>query len=128
VKADDPEAAKFVHWGATSQDIIDTATVLQLRDALDVLEPLLDEACASLATLARAHRATPMIGRTWLQQALPSRSASSSRNGSMRCCVIARASPGARTRAGAAVRRGSRHAREPARTTRPGVSAALAAD
>ncbi|GBH23960.1 3-carboxy-cis,cis-muconate cycloisomerase [Burkholderia vietnamiensis] len=71
VKADDPEAAKFVHWGATSQDIIDTATVLQLRDTLDVLEPLLDEACASLATLARAHRATPMIGRTWLQQALP---------------------------------------------------------
>jgi hypothetical protein len=56
VKADDPEAAKFVHWGATSQDIIDTATVLQLRDALDVLEPLLDEACASLATLARASR------------------------------------------------------------------------
>ncbi|MCA3843879.1 MAG: 3-carboxy-cis,cis-muconate cycloisomerase, partial [Burkholderia sp.] len=71
VKADDPEAAKFVHWGATSQDIIDTATVLQLRDTLDVLEPMLDEACASLAALARTHRATPMIGRTWLQQALP---------------------------------------------------------
>ncbi len=47
VKADDPEAAKFVHWGATSQDIIDTATVLQLRDTFDVLEPMLDEACAS---------------------------------------------------------------------------------
>lgn len=71
MKADDPEAAKFVHWGATSQDIIDTATVLQLRDTLDVLEPLLDEACASLAALARTHRATPTIGRTWLQQALP---------------------------------------------------------
>ncbi|OXH87842.1 adenylosuccinate lyase [Burkholderia multivorans] len=71
VKADDAEAAKFVHWGATSQDIIDTATVLQLRDTLDVLEPMLDDACASLATLARTHRATPMIGRTWLQQALP---------------------------------------------------------
>ncbi len=71
MKADDPEAAKFVHWGATSQDIIDTATVLQLRDTLDVLDPLLDEACASLAALARTHRATPMIGRTWLQQALP---------------------------------------------------------
>ncbi|MCA8097503.1 3-carboxy-cis,cis-muconate cycloisomerase [Burkholderia contaminans] len=71
VKADDPEAAKFVHWGATSQDIIDTATVLQLRDTVDVLEPMLDDACASLAALARTHRATPMIGRTWLQQALP---------------------------------------------------------
>jgi len=71
VKHDDPEAAKFVHWGATSQDIVDTATVLQLRDTLDVLEPLLDAACASLAGLARTHRATPAIGRTWLQQALP---------------------------------------------------------
>lgn len=71
VKEDDPDAAKVVHWGATSQDIIDTATVLQLRDTLDAIEPMLDAACASLAGLARAHRATPMIGRTWLQQALP---------------------------------------------------------
>ncbi|SDG07268.1 3-carboxy-cis,cis-muconate cycloisomerase [Paraburkholderia phenazinium] len=71
VKAADAEASKYVHWGATSQDIIDTATVLQLRDTFDLLEPHLHTTCAALATLARKHRATPMIGRTWLQQALP---------------------------------------------------------
>ncbi|WP_310630390.1 3-carboxy-cis,cis-muconate cycloisomerase [Paraburkholderia sp.] len=71
VKEADPEAAKYVHWGATSQDIIDTATVLQLRDALALIETGLDATCANLAELARAHRATPAVGRTWLQQALP---------------------------------------------------------
>ncbi|MBB3257771.1 3-carboxy-cis,cis-muconate cycloisomerase [Paraburkholderia bannensis] len=71
VKDADPEAAKYVHWGATSQDIIDTATVLQLRDALALIETSLDATCANLAELARAHRATPAVGRTWLQQALP---------------------------------------------------------
>lgn len=64
VKDDDAEAAKFVHWGATSQDIIDTGLVLQLRDTFDALEPLLATVGASLAELARTHRATPMIGRT----------------------------------------------------------------
>jgi len=71
VKAADAEASKYVHWGATSQDIIDTATVLQLRDTFDLLDRQLQSTCAALATLARTHRATPMIGRTWLQQALP---------------------------------------------------------
>ncbi|MEM5312897.1 3-carboxy-cis,cis-muconate cycloisomerase [Paraburkholderia sp. JHI869] len=71
VKSADPEAAKYVHWGATSQDIIDTATVLQLRDALVLIERGLDALCATLADLARTHRATPAVGRTWLQQALP---------------------------------------------------------
>jgi 3-carboxy-cis,cis-muconate cycloisomerase len=71
VKAADAEAGKYVHWGATSQDIIDTATVLQLRDALVLIEGGLDALCAKLATLARAHRDTPAVGRTWLQQALP---------------------------------------------------------
>ncbi|CAB3792530.1 3-carboxy-cis,cis-muconate cycloisomerase [Paraburkholderia caffeinitolerans] len=71
VKAADPEAAKYVHWGATSQDIIDTATVLQLRDALALIETGIDATCAKLADLARMHRATPAVGRTWLQQALP---------------------------------------------------------
>ncbi|WP_322057970.1 3-carboxy-cis,cis-muconate cycloisomerase [Paraburkholderia sp. J63] len=71
VKAADPEAAKYVHWGATSQDIIDTATVLQLRDALALIESGIDATCAKLADLARTHRATPAVGRTWLQQALP---------------------------------------------------------
>ncbi|QBQ99435.1 3-carboxy-cis,cis-muconate cycloisomerase [Paraburkholderia pallida] len=71
VKDADPEAAKYVHWGATSQDIIDTATVLQLRDALALIESGIDATCAKLADLARTHRATPAVGRTWLQQALP---------------------------------------------------------
>ncbi|MDR3100293.1 MAG: 3-carboxy-cis,cis-muconate cycloisomerase [Paraburkholderia sp.] len=71
VKAADPEAAKYVHWGATSQDIIDTATVLQLRDALALIEGGIDATCAKLVGLALAHRATPAVGRTWLQQALP---------------------------------------------------------
>jgi 3-carboxy-cis,cis-muconate cycloisomerase len=71
VKAADAEASKYVHWGATSQDIIDTATVLQLRDTLDLLDATLRPTCDAIAALARTHRATPMIGRTWLQQALP---------------------------------------------------------
>ncbi|WP_321931122.1 3-carboxy-cis,cis-muconate cycloisomerase [Paraburkholderia guartelaensis] len=71
VKSADLEAAKYVHWGATSQDIIDTATVLQLRDALVLIERGIDALCATLAGLARTHRATPAVGRTWLQQALP---------------------------------------------------------
>nr|WP_272939555.1 3-carboxy-cis,cis-muconate cycloisomerase [Cupriavidus necator] len=71
VAARDAEAARFVHWGATSQDIIDTALVLQLGDALRVLDAdlvRLGQACAALATM---HRATPMVARTWLQHALP---------------------------------------------------------
>ncbi|PCE23934.1 3-carboxy-cis,cis-muconate cycloisomerase [Paraburkholderia acidicola] len=71
VKAADPQAAKYVHWGATSQDIIDTATVLQLRSTFALLDRGLQSTCATLATLARTHRATPAVGRTWLQQALP---------------------------------------------------------
>ncbi|MGF6777161.1 3-carboxy-cis,cis-muconate cycloisomerase [Paraburkholderia sp. GAS334] len=71
VKAADTEASKYVHWGATSQDIIDTATVLQLRDTFDLLDSSLRATCDAIAALALRHRATPMIGRTWLQQALP---------------------------------------------------------
>lgn len=66
-----PEAAKYVHWGATSQDIIDTGMVLQLRDALDVIEAQLTSLNDVLAGLAQRYRTTPMVGRTWLQQALP---------------------------------------------------------
>ena len=65
------EAAGFVHWGATSQDIVDTALVLQLRDALALLGRRLDEVLAVLARLADEHRATPLIGRTRFQQAVP---------------------------------------------------------
>jgi 3-carboxy-cis,cis-muconate cycloisomerase len=71
VKELDAEASKYVHWGATSQDIIDTATVLQLRDTYALLERGLASTCDAIAELARTHRTTPMIGRTWLQQALP---------------------------------------------------------
>jgi 3-carboxy-cis,cis-muconate cycloisomerase len=66
-----PDAAKYVHWGATSQDIIDSGMVLQLRDALDRIDAYVDALCAALARQAQAHRDTPVIGRTWLQQALP---------------------------------------------------------
>ncbi|GAC1435289.1 MAG: 3-carboxy-cis,cis-muconate cycloisomerase [Ktedonobacteraceae bacterium] len=65
------EAQKFVHWGATSQDAIDTALMLQIRDGLDLLLDGLYEVCAACATLAEHHRKTLMIGRTLLQQALP---------------------------------------------------------
>ncbi|WP_213778509.1 3-carboxy-cis,cis-muconate cycloisomerase [Caballeronia sp. dw_276] len=71
VKTKDADAAKFVHWGATSQDIIDTGTVLQLRSTFDLLETGLDELSEALALQAEKYRTTPMIGRTWLQQALP---------------------------------------------------------
>jgi 3-carboxy-cis,cis-muconate cycloisomerase len=71
VARDDPEAARFVHWGATSQDAIDTGLVLQLRAACDAIETDLGRLAGGLATLAEAHRRTPQVGRTWLQHALP---------------------------------------------------------
>lgn len=71
VAADDKEAAKYVHWGATSQDAIDTGLVLQLRHALDLIDADLDRLADALAGLAEKHRDTPMVGRTWMQHALP---------------------------------------------------------
>jgi 3-carboxy-cis,cis-muconate cycloisomerase len=65
------EARKYVHWGATSQDAIDTALMLQIRDGLDLLVEGLLDICASCAKLAEQHRNTLMVGRTLLQQALP---------------------------------------------------------
>jgi 3-carboxy-cis,cis-muconate cycloisomerase len=67
----DAEAARFVHWGATSQDVIDTATMLGLRAAIDALLADLDRAIAGFAKLAQQHRNTAMVARTWLQHALP---------------------------------------------------------
>ena len=61
----------FVHWGATSQDVIDTGLVLQLREALRLIEDDLARLANALAGKADVHRATPLPGRTWLQQALP---------------------------------------------------------
>src|ERR1700710_2638453 len=67
----DADAARYVHWGATSQDVIDTATMLTLRAAIDALLPDLDRAIAGFAGLAKQHRDTAMVARTWLQHALP---------------------------------------------------------
>ncbi len=67
----DREAARFVHWGATSQDIIDTSTVLALRNASGLLARDLARAIKGFVSLAKKHRNTVMAGRTWLQQALP---------------------------------------------------------
>jgi 3-carboxy-cis,cis-muconate cycloisomerase len=71
VAKEDAEAAGFVHWGATSQDAIDTGFVLQLRPALAAMQRELRQLCAALASLANEHRATLIVGRTWLQQAAP---------------------------------------------------------
>ncbi|HSI56359.1 MAG TPA: adenylosuccinate lyase family protein, partial [Ideonella sp.] len=65
------EAGRYLHWGATTQDIMDTASVLQVRDALDVVDADLRGLRQTLAALAARHRDTPMAGRTHLQQALP---------------------------------------------------------
>lgn len=67
----DPAAAADVHLGATSQDVLDTATMLITRRALGPLLADAGGAARAAAALARAHRATPMAGRTLLQQALP---------------------------------------------------------
>ncbi|NVO14011.1 MAG: adenylosuccinate lyase family protein [Rhodoplanes sp.] len=65
------EAGRYLHWGATTQDIMDTAVVLQVREALAIVEQDVEALREILAGLARRHRGTPMAGRTHLQQALP---------------------------------------------------------
>jgi len=72
VASQDKDAARFVHWGATSQDAIDTGFLLQLRDAILLLERDLVNLTETLAALAARHRTTPIVARTWMQQALPS--------------------------------------------------------
>jgi 3-carboxy-cis,cis-muconate cycloisomerase len=67
----DREASGFVHWGATSQDVIDTALVLELRAAIDALVADLDRAIAGFSAQAKQHKKTPAVARTWMQQALP---------------------------------------------------------
>lgn len=71
VKQHDEDASRYVHWGATSQDIIDTATILQCRDALALIEKQLQQAYQISLKQAQQYRHQVMIGRTWLQQALP---------------------------------------------------------
>jgi 3-carboxy-cis,cis-muconate cycloisomerase len=65
------EAGRYVHWGATTQDIMDTATVLQVREALALVDTDLAAIDTALAALASKHRTTVMAGRTHLQHALP---------------------------------------------------------
>ena len=67
----DKASARYVHWGATSQDIIDTALVLQMREAVPLIIGDLARAADAAAGHARRHAQTPMAGRTWLQQATP---------------------------------------------------------
>ena len=67
----DKDAARYVHWGATSQDVIDTATMLTLRAGIDALLLDIDRAVKGFARLAQQHRNTAVVARTWLQHALP---------------------------------------------------------
>ncbi len=67
----DNDLGQWCHWGATTQDITDTATVLQFRAAFDLIEQDLTAIADALADLARKHRDTPMAGRSNLQQAVP---------------------------------------------------------
>jgi 3-carboxy-cis,cis-muconate cycloisomerase len=67
----DADAARYVHWGATSQDVIDTATMLTLRAGIEALLGDIDRAIAGFAGLAKQHRDTAVVARTWLQHALP---------------------------------------------------------
>ncbi|MGH2701909.1 MAG: lyase family protein, partial [Actinomycetota bacterium] len=67
----DDGAKGFVHWGATSQDAIDTGAVLQMRDGLDAIIDDLLHTGRSCLDVAESHRHTPMVGRTLLQHALP---------------------------------------------------------
>jgi 3-carboxy-cis,cis-muconate cycloisomerase len=65
------DAARFVHWGATTQDILDTALVLQLRETIIRFDAGLTALIAALVPLVESHRATLMVGRTHGQPALP---------------------------------------------------------
>jgi 3-carboxy-cis,cis-muconate cycloisomerase len=71
LKAGDPEAAGWVHWGATSQDIADTALVLLLKRAQKVIATDLKRLDKCLTTLSEQHKATVMLGRTLMQAAPP---------------------------------------------------------
>ena len=65
------DAGRYVHWGATSQDVLDSAAMLVARRALALIHADLDAVAAACAALAETHRSTPIAGRTLMQQALP---------------------------------------------------------
>lgn len=66
-----PEHAQYLHWGATSQDILDTALMLRLKRAFDHIQTTLKQHLTNLADLAEKHSETPIAGRTWGQHATP---------------------------------------------------------
>jgi 3-carboxy-cis,cis-muconate cycloisomerase len=65
------DAGKYCHWGATTQDITDSATILQIKASFDLITKDLERAIAATEELARKHRSTPMAARSNLQQAVP---------------------------------------------------------
>ncbi len=65
------DEAQHLHWGATTQDVMDTALVLRLRDALGIVESRMEACITHLTVLADTHRDTAMAGRTWMQHATP---------------------------------------------------------
>jgi 3-carboxy-cis,cis-muconate cycloisomerase len=71
VARDENESARFVHWGATSQDAIDTGFILELQEALDLIRKDLSRLSNTAAELTSKFRATPLAARTWMQHALP---------------------------------------------------------
>ena len=74
VNEQSPEGEKWgewSHWGATTQDLTDTASVLQIRDTLAVIVTFLDRIIAALQSLSKKYRSTPVAGRSNLQQAVP---------------------------------------------------------
>ncbi|MCU1750525.1 3-carboxy-cis,cis-muconate cycloisomerase [Pseudomonas sp. 6D_7.1_Bac1] len=71
IAAHDQDAERYVHLGATSQDVMDTGLVLQLRQALHLIDTDLARLGDALAIQARRHALTPLAGRTWLQHATP---------------------------------------------------------
>jgi 3-carboxy-cis,cis-muconate cycloisomerase len=71
VKAENEQAARAIHLGATSQDVLDSALVLQIREALKLIEEAIDDLDGALTNQIRAHRNTVMLGRTWLQAGPP---------------------------------------------------------
>jgi 3-carboxy-cis,cis-muconate cycloisomerase len=71
VNAIEPGLGEWAHWGATTQDVTDTATVIQLWDTLSLMEKTLEAIIDSLRVLAERHKSTPMAARSNLQQAVP---------------------------------------------------------
>jgi 3-carboxy-cis,cis-muconate cycloisomerase len=70
-KCCDKESARWIHWGATTQDITDTGLVLQMKDAFSIIDAQLGELIAAVSILSKEHRLTVMAGRTFQQQAAP---------------------------------------------------------